>query len=106
MSVRDSIAIAFLVAGVGVELVCCLALLRIRDPFDRLHILGPASTIGPIAVAAFFLIRYGFHPAGIKAAVLALALFVFGPVLTHATARAARMRAFEGWRILDQERTE
>lgn len=105
MSARDLIAAVFLVTGVVVELVCCLGILRVKDSFDRLHFLGPASTVGPVAVAAYFLVRYGFHPAGIKAALLAVTLLVFGPVLTHATARAARIRAFEGWRILDEERT-
>ena len=98
------IAIAFLILGVAIELACCFGLLRVKDSFDRLHLLGPASTLGPLAVAVYFLIRYGFHPAGIKALVIAVVLFIFGPVLTHATARAARIRAFEGWRILDEER--
>ena len=105
MNIRDAVAIAFLVIGVGIEVLCCIGLIRIKDSFDRLHLLGPASTVGPVSIALFFIIRYGFHPAGIKAALLAVALFIFGPVLTHATARAARIRAFEGWTILDDERT-
>ena len=101
---RDGIAIAFLSIGVTIELICCFGLVKVKDSFDRLHLLGPASTLGPLAIAAYFLITYGFHPAGIKPLLVAGALFVFGPVLTHATARAARIRSFEGWRILDEER--
>ena len=106
MSPSDGIAIVFLAVGVIVEVVSCFGMWRVKDTFDRLHFLGPASTIGPVAIALFVLIEYGFGPAGIKTIVLTVALAVFGPVLSHATARAARIREFGSWQILEEERVE
>lgn len=104
MSPREIVAVILLLTGVAVELACCVGLLRVKDSFDRLHFLGPASTAGPVLIAAYALLRYGFHPAGIKAGVIAAALVAFGPILTHATARAARIREFGEWHILESER--
>ncbi len=106
MSPHHVAALALLAFGVAIELVCCIGLLRAGNVFDRLHFLGPASTVGPAAILGFVLLRYGAGPAGIKTIVLTVALIVFGPVLTHATARAGRVREFDRWQILDEERVE
>jgi monovalent cation/proton antiporter MnhG/PhaG subunit len=106
MSLRGIAIAVLLVLGVGVELACCVGVLAMRDAYDRLHYTAPATTIGPLAIAAAIVLRESFSAAGIKALLVALALLVTNPVLTHATARAARIREFGEWRIQEGEQVK
>ena len=90
-------------AGVLVELASVLGVLLLRDAFDRLHFTAPASTLGPLAIAAAVVVRESFSQAGIKAVLVAVVLLVTNPVLTHATARAARIRAHGAWTVQEGE---
>jgi multicomponent Na+:H+ antiporter subunit G len=83
--------------------VSAMGLLVMPNLLDRLHYLGPASTVAPALVAAAVVAVEAFDHQGIEAVLLALFLAVFGPVLTHATARAARIRERGDWRIGDDE---
>ncbi|GAC1434315.1 MAG: hypothetical protein NVSMB65_08330 [Chloroflexota bacterium] len=83
-----------LTLGVGVELLCCLGLVLMRNVFDRLHYLGPATLLGPLLIALAVVAREALSQAGIKALLIALVLAVVSPVVTHATGRAARLRSF------------
>jgi len=47
-----------------------------------------------------------FSAAGIKALLVALVLLATNPVLTHATARAARVRALGEWTVQEGEQVE
>jgi multicomponent Na+:H+ antiporter subunit G len=80
--------------GVTIEVLCALGVLVMRNPFDRLHYLAPATLLGPLAVAAAVLVDASDMQARIKAVLVALILAATGPILTHATARAARVRQF------------
>jgi multicomponent Na+:H+ antiporter subunit G len=83
---------ALLVAGVGVQVICLLGLLVARDVFDRLHLVAPASVFGAALVCASIVVSEIFSQAGIKAIIVGSLLLLSGPVLTHATARAVRLR--------------
>jgi len=88
-----SIAVAVLLGfGVLVELACCIGVLVMDDAFDKLHYLGPAAIVGPLAVAAAVIVRESLSEAGIKAILTAALLIVASPVLSHATARALYIR--------------
>lgn len=78
--------------GVAGELLCCLGLVLMRDVSDRLHYSMAATTVPPFLVAAAVLVEEGWTQPGVNALVVAAALFLLGPVLAHATARAARAR--------------
>lgn len=93
----QSVAIGVLLAiGVGIELLCCLGVLLMRDVFDQLHYVGPATTLGPLAIAVAVLLAEALSAAGIKAILIAIVLVLMGPVVTHATARAASVRLHRG----------
>ena len=92
MSITAAIVATLLTAGVIVELLCCLALLVMQNAFDRLHYLGPAATVGNVLIAVAVLVQHSSAQACIKGALVAGLLLVINPVLTHATARAARIR--------------
>ena len=85
-----------LVLGVAVELACCVGVLAMADAYDKLHYLGPASTVGPVCIAAAIVVRESFGQAGVKAVLTAVLLIVAGPVLAHATARAMSIRQRDG----------
>lgn len=88
-----AVAVDVLLAlAVAVELACCLAVVVMDDAYDKLHYLGPAAIVGPLAVAAAIVIRESLSQAGIKALLTAALLIVASPVLSHATARALYIR--------------
>jgi monovalent cation/proton antiporter MnhG/PhaG subunit len=98
VSPRGVAVAVLLTAGVGVELACCLGVLMMRDAFDKLHYTAPATTVGALAIALAVVVEESFSQAGIKALLVFLVLLVTNPVLTHATARAGRVRRYGGWR--------
>jgi multicomponent Na+:H+ antiporter subunit G len=106
LSPRGILVAALLVVGVGVTLASCVGVLVMRDAYDRLHFTAPATTIAPLAIAAAIVLEERLSAAGIKALLVALALLVTNPVLTHATARAARIRQFGEWTVQEGERVK
>jgi monovalent cation/proton antiporter MnhG/PhaG subunit len=78
--------------GVVVELACCVGVLVMDDAYDKLHYLGPAAIVGPLAIAAAIILRESLSQAGIKALLTAILLMIASPVLSHATARALYIR--------------
>lgn len=69
-----------------------LGILLSRDVYDQMHYLAPASIAGCICFPAAVLLHEGWTQAGEKSILIALLLLAANPVLTHATARAARVR--------------
>ncbi|MBP0458763.1 monovalent cation/H(+) antiporter subunit G [Streptomyces montanisoli] len=80
-----------LAAGVLAQLVCCLGVVWMRDVFDRLHFAGAGTTVGPVLIGVSVALTGFSSPSGTVQSLVALAFLVLlGPVLTHATGRAAR----------------
>jgi monovalent cation/proton antiporter MnhG/PhaG subunit len=92
MSVSSVAVGLLLVVGVAIELACCLGVLVMHDAHDKLHYIGPAAILGPIAVAAAIVVRESWSQAGIKAVITAVLMIIANPVLTHATGRALYIR--------------
>jgi monovalent cation/proton antiporter MnhG/PhaG subunit len=84
-------AVALLI-GAAAILLCCLGVGVARNVYDRLHFLSALGTVGAAAVVAAVVVKEGLSSAGLKAVVVLVATLVTGPVLTHAIARAARIR--------------
>jgi monovalent cation/proton antiporter MnhG/PhaG subunit len=103
MTPRAIAAIALLVLGVGIELACCVGVLAMRGVYDKLHYTAPATTLGTLAIAGAVLVRESTVQYGIKAILIALALLITNPVLTHAIARAERIRRHGAFRVREEE---
>ena len=89
----SEIAVAvLLVIGVLGFAFTSIGILVCRDVFDQIHYLAPGSLIGSVAISAAVLLHGGFSQAGSKSILIAILLLVSNPVLSHATARAARIR--------------
>ena len=103
MSPGDVAVAVLLALGVGAALISAVGLLASWSPYDQLHFTGPATVISPIAVAAAVLVEEPLSSAGIKAVLVALVMVATGPVLIHATARAARIRERGRWVLHPEE---
>ena len=106
MTASDAIAWALLALGVAVTLLSCLGVLVMPNVFDRLHYTAPASTVGALGIALSIVVEEGWAAASVKAMLIFVLLVTTNPVLTHATARAARVRQFGHWVALRAERVE
>lgn len=100
---RDIAVVVLLSVGMGIQALCAIGVLVMDDPFDRLHFTGPAG-LGVLAVAAAILVKEGLSVAGVKSLLVAVLIIVSSPVLTHATARAARIRQFGHWVAMPAEK--
>jgi multisubunit Na+/H+ antiporter MnhG subunit len=103
VSVGDVAVVVLVAIGVGSALLSAAGLLAARDPYDQLHFTGPATVISPVAVAAAVLVEEPLSSAGVKSVLVAIIMLGTGPVLIHATARAARVRERGRWVVLSEE---
>jgi len=85
-------------AGILVIAASVVGVLVMPNLPDRLHFLTPATSVGAPLVAGAVVVREALSHAGIASILVALTLMVYGPVLGHATIRAARIRRFDDWR--------
>lgn len=88
---------ALLALTVASVLLSVIGLVVSENVYRQLHFLAPAATIGVVAAAAAIVIQEGLGQAGVKAILTAAVLFVMNPILTHATARAARAQERGRW---------
>jgi multisubunit Na+/H+ antiporter MnhG subunit len=102
LSFRHLCVLVLLIAGVGVEAVCCLGLVVFRDALDRLHC-ASAVGFGAALAAAAVVVQDSFSLIGNKAAALGFVLLLANPVVVHVTARTARIRALGDWRLRPDE---
>jgi monovalent cation/proton antiporter MnhG/PhaG subunit len=96
--VRAVAVAALLTVGVGIQLASCLGVLLMHGVYDKLHFTAPATTIGSLAITLAVIVEESLSQAGLKALLVFLILLVANPVLTHATARAVRVRQYGTWR--------
>lgn len=90
MSAGDLTVDVLLGLGVAGELLCVAGVLVMRTTFDRLHYTAAGTTVGPFCILVAVLVREGFGEAGLDAIAAVVLLFLAGPLVIHATARAAR----------------
>lgn len=105
MSTRIILSDIFLWLGVGLLVVSCLGVLVMRGVFDRLHFSSPA-VLGAVFVVVAVLVKDSFSVIGDQALLVAVFLLVGSPILTHATARAARVDAHGDWRLRPEDKVE
>jgi monovalent cation/proton antiporter MnhG/PhaG subunit len=96
MSLQDVVVYALLAAGVACELIACLGVAVMRNTYDRLHYVGPA-TLGGVLIAGAIWVREGPSGIALKATIVAAFLLVASPALAHATARASRISELGDW---------
>lgn len=80
----------------------CLGMLRVREPTQALHYLSLPAGFGAALLPIAVWCATGWSITTLKAALIALFLMAANSVVTHATARAFRVRKLGHW----QPRTE
>ncbi|MGH2832751.1 MAG: monovalent cation/H(+) antiporter subunit G [Solirubrobacteraceae bacterium] len=97
MTLRHAAATVLLVGGCSLQVLAVIGLASMRDAYDRLHYVGLAG-YGALLIGVSILVRESFSLIGDKALLTGATLALFGPVLTHATARSLRIREHGDWR--------
>ena len=98
MSGSELVSLVLLGFGTVVIAWCSLALLLLPSPHDQLHYVSLMVTLAVPAIGLAVLIKEGLTLSGLKTVLIALLFLFTGPVLTHATGRAIRIREEGGWR--------
>lgn len=78
-------------------MICCLALVTVKDLYNRMHYLAPVTSVSILALLAAVVIQEGWGQGALKTILILFVLCLVNAVLTHATARAARVRQFGHW---------
>jgi multicomponent Na+:H+ antiporter subunit G len=102
VSVRHLAEYVLLVLGTGTLVLSSIGVLVMRSVYDRLHYVGSAS-VGTALICIAVTVRESFSLIGNKSLLIAFFLLVTGPVLVHATARAARIRERGDWSAAEGE---
>jgi monovalent cation/proton antiporter MnhG/PhaG subunit len=105
MMLRHVIVDVLLWLGVGLNLIAAIGVLAMSNVYDRLHFSG-VSALGAVCVAVAVVVEKSFSLMGDESLVAAAILLVGSPVLTHATARAARISERGEWRLQEGEGVE
>ena len=103
MSVQDVVVGVLLAVGILSVLLSCVGVVVMRTPLDRLHFTAPAGTIAPVLFAVAVLVEEPLSSAGVKAVIVAVLIVISTPSLSHATARAARIREHGRFKLVPDD---
>jgi multicomponent Na+:H+ antiporter subunit G len=94
-----TIAIETLIAlGVAITLFSVLGMMRMRDPYQRMHYIAPPASLSALLFTLAIFLQQGIKPESFKAGFTTLVLIGMNTVVTHAAARAFRISETKGWK--------
>lgn len=83
--------------------LCALGLAVMREPYQRMQFTTPIVSVSIWLIVAAIWIEDGQWQSRIKAVLVALILFLMNAILSHATARAIRLRQLDHWEVTADE---
>lgn len=93
MTTAQAIVVDVLVAvAVTLSLLSAVGAMVMRDAYQRLHYLAPPSSVAPFLLTVALFVGEPDRQAGFKMLLVLVLLNAVNGVVTHATARAARIR--------------
>ncbi len=98
MTGREILADCLLGLAVATVLASSLGILVMRDPCQKLHYVTPAALVAPVIVGLAIFAQSGLTENSAQTALALAFIVISGPVLSHATIRAARIRETGDWR--------
>jgi multisubunit Na+/H+ antiporter MnhG subunit len=98
VSGREILADCLLGLAVVVVLASSVGILVMRDTYQKLHYVTPAALVAPIVVGLAVLAQSGLTEDTAETVLALIFIVIAGPILSHATIRAARIRATGDWR--------
>lgn len=87
--ILDILSWVLIVAGGGFIVVGAVGLVRLPDMFSRMHGSSLIDTSGAGLMLIGFMLQAGFSLVTLKLLFLLALLFMIGPVISHALAKAA-----------------
>jgi multicomponent Na+:H+ antiporter subunit G len=78
--------------AVTMNLLSAVGAMVMKDAYQRLHYLAPPSSLAPLLLTIALFVGEPDHQAGFKMLLVLLLVNAINGVVTHATARAARIR--------------
>jgi|HubBroStandDraft_4_1064222.scaffolds.fasta_scaffold74464_2 multisubunit Na+/H+ antiporter MnhG subunit len=97
--IREVAVDVLLGLAVAVAVISSVGVLAMRDAYQKLHYLTPLSILAPVLVALAVLVQAGYSTRSSQTWLAAGILVIASPFLSHATIRAARIRAEGDWRM-------
>lgn len=92
MSVHSWIVALLLGGAVLITALSAVGVLVMKDAYQRLHYIGPPTTLGALLITVAVFLDEQQKQAGLKMLLITGVLIAINGVVTHATARAARIR--------------
>ncbi|MGA9884644.1 MAG: monovalent cation/H(+) antiporter subunit G [Candidatus Acidiferrales bacterium] len=89
---HPTIAACLVGIAVALALACSLGVAVMRTALERLHFSAPLSSFGVALVACAVWIDDPSWQARLKVILIAIIMFLMNAILSHATARAIRIR--------------
>jgi multicomponent Na+:H+ antiporter subunit G len=87
--IQHIIGYAFVVIGLGFDVLGCVGLIRLPDAYNRLHATTKCITLGTCAILLGTFILKGLCITGVKAIICAVFILAISPVVGHALARSS-----------------
>lgn len=84
----DIVSWILLITGGAACIVGAIGLLRMPDPYTRLHASSVIDTLGVGLILAGLVLQAGFTLVAAKLVIIGLLVFFISPVVGHAIARA------------------
>jgi multisubunit Na+/H+ antiporter MnhG subunit len=97
--IREVAVDVLLGLAVAVALIASVGVLAMRDAYQKLHYLTPLSILAPVLVGLAVLVQSGYSTRSAQTWLAVGFLVIASPFLSHATIRAARVRAEGDWRM-------
>ncbi len=93
-----TIAIDVLLASaVLLAVASVLGMMRMRDPYQKMHYLAPPASLSAIFITVAIFLQRGLKPESFKAMFVTIVLIGMNTVVTHAAARAFRIAEVKNW---------
>ena len=93
----ETVGYVFIVAGLALDLIGCVGLIRFPDVFSRLQATAKCVTLGTCSILLGAVIIKGFTATGMKSLLCILFLIMISPVAAHALGRGAHISGVRPW---------
>ena len=90
--------------AVAIAILCAIGLVIMRDAYQRLHFPTPVVSLSALFITIAVFLEDNDASSRVKMVIIALVMFVMNGVLSHATARAVRIRNVGRWRVDPKEK--
>jgi monovalent cation/proton antiporter MnhG/PhaG subunit len=94
---------ALITFAVLITLASVLGMLRLRDPYQRMHYIAPPASLSAIFITIAIFLQQGLKPESFKAIFVTVVLIGMNTMVTHVTARAFRIADTKDWHPAEGE---